>query len=257
MSPFKTLFLSTILASGLAASGAASATVLFQNLPDLTGNQIGSCRYNTTCGPSLLGSTYYGAQRFTLTQAATATSAGFNSVVVDGVFASGVNWLILAANGTGGLPGATLFSGTNTAVTHAVGPVGNLRPTTDYSFGFTPASLAAGSYYLAVQAITTNFSDGLSKGVADSGAAQICTHKRVHGCASKVSLARGAARGAGPPTGGATHVDNLAGSRHGQLVQGFKATHGVPSSQPGPLALRYLARLSYTAPSAGSPRRRH
>ena len=172
MSPFKTLFLSTILASGLAASGAASATVLFQNLPDLTGNQIGSCRYNTTCGPSLLGSTYYGAQKFTLTQAATATSAGFNSIVYDGVFASGVNWLILAANGTGGLPGSTLFSGTNTAVTHAVGPVGASHPTTDYSFGFTPASLAAGSYYLAVQAITTNFSDGLSKGVADSGAAQ-------------------------------------------------------------------------------------
>ena len=172
MSPFKTLFLSTILASGLAASGAASATVLFQNLPDLTGNQIGSCRYNTTCGPSLLGSTYYGAQKFTLTQAATATSAGFNSIVYDGVFASGVNWLILAANGTGGLPGATLFSGTNTAVTHAVGPVGNLRPTTDYSFGFTPASLAAGSYYLAVQAITTNRNDFLSKGVADSGAAE-------------------------------------------------------------------------------------
>ena len=173
MSPFKTLFLSTILASGLAASGAASATVLFQNLPDLTGNQIGSCRYNTTCGPSLLGSTYYGAQKFTLTQAATATSAGFNSVVVDDVFASGVNWLILAANGTGGLPGATLFSGTNTAVTHAVGPVGNARPTTDYSFNLSPVSLAAGSYYLAVQAITslTTYDDYLSKGVANSGAA--------------------------------------------------------------------------------------
>ena len=174
MSPFKTLFLSTILASGLAASGAASATVLFQNLPDLIRNQTGDCRYNTTCGPGYFGSTYsgYGAQQFTLTQAATATSAGFNSVVVEDVFASGVNWLILAANGTGGLPGATLFSGTNTAVTHAVGPVGNLRPTTDYSFGFTPASLAAGSYYLAVQAITTNRNDFLSKGVADSGAAQ-------------------------------------------------------------------------------------
>ena len=173
MSPFKTLFLSTILASGLAASGAASATVLFQNLPD-TGNQGGDCRYNTTCGPVAFGDTYsgYGAQKFTLTQAATATSAGFNSVVADGVFASGVNWLILAANGTGGLPGSTLFSGTNTAVTNAVGPVGINYPTTDYSFGFAPASLAAGSYYLAVQAITTNRNDFLSSGVADSGAAQ-------------------------------------------------------------------------------------
>jgi hypothetical protein len=118
-----------------------------------------------------MGSTYYGAQKFTLTQAATATSAGFNSWVENSVFASGVNWLILAANGTGGLPGSTLFSGTNTAVTHVAGPVGASAPTTDYSFGFTPASLAAGSYYLAVQAITTNFYDYLSKGVADSGAA--------------------------------------------------------------------------------------
>ncbi len=170
MSPFKTLFLSTILASGLAASGAASATVLYQNLPDLTVNQRGYCRYNTTCGSAV-----YGAQKFTLTQAATATSAGFNSIVLNDendVFASGVNWLILAANGTGGLPGSTLFSGTNTAVTHVAGPVGALAPTTDYSFGFTPASLAAGSYYLAVQAITTNFRDYLSLGVADSGAAQ-------------------------------------------------------------------------------------
>ncbi len=170
MSPFKTLFVSTILASGLAASGAASATVLYQNLPDLTVNQRGYCRYNTTCGSAV-----YGAQKFTLTQAATATSAGFNSIVLNDendVFASGVNWLILAANGTGGLPGSTLFSGTNTAVTHVAGPVGALAPTTDYSFGFTPASLAAGSYYLAVQAITTNFRDYLSLGVADSGAAQ-------------------------------------------------------------------------------------
>ena len=167
MSPFKTLFVSTILASGLAASGAASATVLYQNLPDLTVNQRGYCRYNTTCGSAV-----YGAQKFTLTQAATATSAGFNSWVKNSVFASGVNWLILDAKGTGGLPGSTLFSGTNTAVTHVAGPVGALAPTTDYSFGFTPASLAAGSYYLAVQAITTNFRDYLSLGVADSGAAQ-------------------------------------------------------------------------------------
>ena len=174
MSPFKTLFLSTILASGLAASGAASATVLFQNLPDLTASQNGICFYNTTCGPAAFGPTYsgYGAQKFTLTQAATATSAGFNSWVKNSVFASGVNWLILDAKGTGGLPGSTLFSGTNTAVTHVAGPVGALAPTTDYSFGFTPASLAAGSYYLAVQAITTNFFDYLSLGVADSGAAQ-------------------------------------------------------------------------------------
>jgi len=167
MSPFKTLFLSTILASGLAASGAASATVLFQNLPDLTANQDSNCRYNTNCGPAV-----YGAQKFTFTQAATATSAGFNSVVFDDLFASGVNWLILAANGTGGLPGLTLFSGTNTAVTYAVGPLGTGFSTPDYSFGFAPASLAAGSYYLAVQSITTNFYDYLSKGVADSGAAQ-------------------------------------------------------------------------------------
>lgn len=84
-----------------------------------------------------------------------------------------MNWLILAADGTGGLPGPTLFSGTSTAVTHAIGSVDiHSVPTTDYSFGFASASLAAGSYYLAVQAITSNQYDYLSKGVADSGAAQ-------------------------------------------------------------------------------------
>ena len=75
------------------------------------------------------------------------------------------------AGGLGGLPGATLGSGVGSNFTVSAGPVGCDFATTNYVFDISSLLLQAGDYYVAVQAVTTNWNDFLSKGVAASGAA--------------------------------------------------------------------------------------
>ncbi len=165
----KLLLASTLSLAALAALPASAAT-LYNNAPDLSGSQGGNCVYNTTCGPAVTGNTF-GAQAFTLASAATVTQIGYNAIVfIEG--ATGANWIITDASGAGGLPGVTLGSGAGTGFTAAVGPVGAKHGTTDYLFNIVPLILAAGSYYVAIQDVTTIYRDYLSLGIASSGAAQ-------------------------------------------------------------------------------------
>jgi hypothetical protein len=141
---------------------------LYANPPDLGNSQDGQCSYNVVCG-----GTGYAAQEFTLAAAATIGSVGFNSIVLgSGQPGTAANYQFLAADGVSGLPGTLLASGFGAALAATAGPVGAVFATTDYSFAITPLPLAAGTYYVSFQEITTNGSDFLSRGVAASGGAQ-------------------------------------------------------------------------------------
>jgi hypothetical protein len=161
--------LATLSLAAALVAGPVSAATLYSNAPDLSSSQNGDCVYNTTCGPLNLGNAY-GAQKFTLADPATVLSIGINTLVGSSP-ATGANWIITDASGAGGLPGATLGSGAGTAFTVSAGPLGALYPTTNYLFNIAALPLSAGDYYVAVQAVTTQFGDLLSKGVATSGAA--------------------------------------------------------------------------------------
>ncbi len=166
-----TLAAVAMIALSFAVSAPSRAAVLYSNAPDLSSNQTGDCVYNTTCGPPNTGNTF-GAQEFTLAAPATVGVISYNAIVFGSIYATGVNYFILNANGAGGLPGSVVVQGANVALTATTGPTGAGFATTDYTFDISAVSLAAGSYYVAIQDITTNRSDYLSRGVAIGGAAQ-------------------------------------------------------------------------------------
>jgi hypothetical protein len=156
------------LIAAVSATAAARATVLFDNPPDLSSTQDGSCLYDTACEPH-----WYAAQAFTLTGPATVTSVDFNSIVLgNGATGSAANYQFLLADGPGGLPRTLAASGLGEPLTATNGPTGTSFPTIEYSFGVTSFSLLPGTYYVAIQLMSTNASDYLSRGVAPSGAAQ-------------------------------------------------------------------------------------
>lgn len=158
-----------VLGSMLALPATLRAAVIFNNPPDLSSTQNGQCPYNTLCGAGK----GFGAQEFTLTGPATITSVGFNSIVLgSGAFGTAANFQFLDANGPGGLPGTLITSGSGAPLTETAGPVGVNFATTNYSFDITPLTLAAGSYFVSIQEVTTNASDFLSRGTAASGAAE-------------------------------------------------------------------------------------
>lgn len=142
-----------------------SAAVLYSNAPELGEEQVGNCRYNTTCGSR------YAAQKFSLSTSSNLTGIGITTIILGGGPATGANWLITDAGGLGGLPGAILGSGAGSNFTVSAGPIGFNWSTTNYAFDISSLLLPAGDYYVAVQAVTTNFNDFLSMGVATSGAA--------------------------------------------------------------------------------------
>ena len=157
-----------IIVSALAMPVTSQATVLYINPPDLGVGQNGDCIYNITCAENYDGKKAYFAQEFTLSSGATITSAGFNSIV-GGPTGTAVNYEILDANGTGGLPGTLLASGLDVPLTAATGPTGLDDATIDYSFNINPISLLFGEYYLAIQEITNNINDYMSDGTASGG----------------------------------------------------------------------------------------
>lgn len=156
-----------LLALLLPAPG--QAATLFSIAPLLDSGQNGDCRYSTTCGALVFpGNNIFAAQSFTLAAPATLDGAGFNAVVLETPFGTSVNWRILA-NAPGDVPGTALASG-NAVLSNAVGPGGTFDPTTDYTFALPDLALAAGTYFLAFQNVTSNINDFLSRGVAAGGA---------------------------------------------------------------------------------------
>ncbi len=161
----------TILAGALALSAppAVHAAVLYDNQPDLSAGQNGDCAYNTTCGPAIEGSgtNTYLAQQFAFISAETVNQIDWNAIVT-GTTATSANWAFYADNS--GSPGALVASGAALSLTASAGPSGSVSDTTEYSIGIDPVTLDAGTYYVALQAVTTNFSDMLAQGVAGAGA---------------------------------------------------------------------------------------
>ena len=168
-----------IVAALAALSGGARADVLFQIAPDGSAAGSDSCLFNLACTTAVNPSSgfvpTYVAQEFSLGSAATLQSASFNTFFQGIQYGSGVNWMVLAADGTSGLPGTVIASGVGTGLSHAAGVVldsGSVQ-TVDYSFNTGAVSLAADTnYYLAFQEISVDPNDYLSNGIASGGLAE-------------------------------------------------------------------------------------
>jgi hypothetical protein len=151
------------------AGTAASAGTIYSNEFD---GSNGDCSFNTACAAGASRGDDFAAQLFTLSSAATVLSGSF--VTLDGgVGGPTVNWAFYGVNGDTSLPGLLLASGSSSDV-HS-GDLGGgccglaaIRT----SFNISSVSLAASSYYFAVQYVTPTFQNYLSQGVANSGAAE-------------------------------------------------------------------------------------
>lgn len=151
----------------LNASAASAATIYDNPLDPVTGD----CSFSTTCAAAFGRTGDYAAQRFSLSISATIKSASFSIFDIGGL-PTGANWQILSADGAAGLPGTLLASGSSTiASTEYLGA----------SLGYSlhkeiintgSVSLASGSYYFAVQAISPFFENYLGQGAVNSGAAE-------------------------------------------------------------------------------------
>jgi hypothetical protein len=161
-------YLSTVMgaaaACGLAAS--ASASILYNN--DWDGVLLnGDCSWSTTCAAGAGRGDDFAAQEFTLGSAADIASGGFYELPNYSTGVTSVNWMILDANGTGGLPGTVVASGSGAVTGYVTSGTG--APEGLFTIG--SVSLAAGTYYLAIQGVSVNVGEYLGGGVAGSGAA--------------------------------------------------------------------------------------
>jgi hypothetical protein len=143
---------------------AANAGVVFNNPYD--GSGAGDCSWSTTCAAEVGRGDDFAAQEFTLGSGTTITSGGFSELPgYAGYAVTSVNWQILDANGSGGLPGTLVASGTGAVTSYTVGAFG--APEGLFTIG--SISLASGTYYLAIQGVSPDFEEYLAEGVAGSG----------------------------------------------------------------------------------------
>ncbi|HEY5299321.1 MAG TPA: PEP-CTERM sorting domain-containing protein [Acetobacteraceae bacterium] len=134
------------------------AGVLYQNLPDGTGN--GDCIFQTTCGPAVLPDApgpIYGGQQFTTTGGSVA-GLGFYSIDIQTPTYSAVNWILLANDGPGGLPGTAVAGGTSGPPSLVSGDVikGEL-----WEFNVVPFTIGVGGYTIAFNAVDGTFENYL------------------------------------------------------------------------------------------------
>ena len=147
----------------------AAAETLFSNPTTFDG--IGSCVFNTACG------NVWAAQEFSLADNATITAAsytvigGYTSFTVK--LPTAVNWALLLANGPGGLPGSVVAHGSNDPIgsSQRLTDLATLPPYFQQTFNLPSVSLAAGNYYVAFQALNSEYDVYLSDGVLRSGSA--------------------------------------------------------------------------------------
>jgi len=155
------------IAGALAAAAPAFAGVTFDNPFDYGS---GTCSFNTTCGSRLTGDTY-AAQKFSI--AAPRTIVGGRLITLSLADEGSVNWQIRWADASTGLPGSQMYAGN--APIHYYRPyLGNFLGAAIFSESYDlPAmTLAAGSYYLALQYVTPSFNVFLGSASAFGGAAQ-------------------------------------------------------------------------------------
>lgn len=166
------LWVATLIGALSLGIAPARADIVYQNLADLGGAESGNCLFNSACATAQGQPQRYAAQEFTLGSGATIAAIGFTTVLQGAGYGTSANWMLLNADGTGGLPGTVVASGTGATLSHATGSVGSIFGTTiDYSFNVTEFSLlAATAYYVAVQEFSADPDDYLLQGLATSGA---------------------------------------------------------------------------------------
>ncbi len=158
----------SILLAGaaLALAGAANANTVYSNPYDGSGN--GDCSWSTTCAATVGRGDDFAAQEFTLTSAATITSAAFEEV--PGFSTGGVtdvNWGFIQADGPGGLPGTIIAAGTDSVTGYGTGGNGSIEG----FFNTGPIFLGPGTYYFALQGVSASFTEYLAEGTQAFGAA--------------------------------------------------------------------------------------
>jgi hypothetical protein len=154
-------------AAALAVSSvAAQAAWVYDNLNTTVDN--GDCSFSTTCAATVGRGDEFAAQLFTLSSTATINEGAFSDVVLSLPTASSVNYAFYAD--VGGLPsGAALESGSASLTTTSADPG---LPSYLNTFHIASITLGTGSYFFAIQAVTSNFGDYLQQGLVTSGAAE-------------------------------------------------------------------------------------
>jgi hypothetical protein len=147
----------------------AFAGIVFSNPPDYV---EGDCSFSTTCAAEAGRGDDFGAQEFTLSAAEVLTGASFTDVAeFDSTQPSAANWIFLAADGAGGLPGTVLFQGSGAPITARV-TLDADSGGVEEDFALPSVALGAGTYYFAIQAVSSDFSTYLALGQLGAGAAE-------------------------------------------------------------------------------------
>ncbi|MGB5078953.1 MAG: hypothetical protein WBO17_15845, partial [Sphingorhabdus sp.] len=134
----------------------ASATTIIDLPPNMVN---GNCVFNTNCGPTIkgAGTSTFAAQLFTLTALTSITNGTFTVYSNPNAQPSALNWMFLAADGAGSLPGTLLASGTSSITTRT-----NIGAQFGYElirtgFDLSGVNLGAGNYYFGLQAVSNAF----------------------------------------------------------------------------------------------------
>jgi hypothetical protein len=164
------IFCASIIASAGVAAGASANNIAFSN-PYSAAADFGDCSWSTTCAADAGRGDDFAAQEFTITAPVVINGASFTELDF-GTTPTAVNWGFIEANGPGGSPGTILQAGTDN-----VSFVNNLgldrSGTYDVEqgiFGVGPMALGPGTYYFALQGISSVFDTYLAQGVLPGGA---------------------------------------------------------------------------------------
>ncbi|HLZ83387.1 MAG TPA: PEPxxWA-CTERM sorting domain-containing protein [Caulobacteraceae bacterium] len=167
--------LSNVLAGAavvaLGMAGAASAGIVTDYNNPIVINGVADCSFSTACAAGAGRGDEYVAQEFTLASAAVITGASFSEYDF-GTTPTDANWGFIMNDGAGGLPGTILAAGTDTITSSvSLGTFGGENVDQNF-FGVGPVALAAGTYYFALQAISSVPSTYLGQGANMTGAAE-------------------------------------------------------------------------------------
>jgi hypothetical protein len=155
-----------LVLAGVAGSEPSAASIIYNNPYDNSG--IGDCSWSTTCAAEVGRGDDYAAQQFTLTSAANINIGSFVSLDSGGD-PTAANWGFYTDNG--GLPGILLASGSS-AVTGSYAGTSFGYNVFDGQFSVGSVTLGAGTYFFALQGVSSVFETYLAEGVVSSGAAE-------------------------------------------------------------------------------------
>jgi hypothetical protein len=162
------LLLALAMVTGMAS--VANAGVIYSN-PVNKPADFGDCSFSTTCAATLGLPNAYAAQQFAITNSVVVNTASFSELDFKS-YPTSVNWEFLSNNS--GLPGTLIASGSN-SITSSLNL--GIDANDNYyfsqnSFSVGAVALSAGTYFFAIQAVSSNYNTYLAEGVSNTGAAQ-------------------------------------------------------------------------------------